>query len=255
MQLDLFIRSFKVLVEDANDYTINVLYTCSNDNFRRGYEKVISAYPNVEFFREYVFKNDLLTLIIPYREFTVFFVDDNVFKNPIDFYDDQMDVFRNNHHIICRSLRLGYNLNYCYPAKVRMTPPQFDSNGVFAWRGQTGDYGYPFSVDGHVFFTDTILPILQKTEFTNPNTMEGNIQHTKTDKDLMVCYPESVIFNNPINKVQMVNDNIHGKITAEWLNAQYLNGKRINLSTFVGLKNTSCHQEMPIILEDEGNGN
>jgi hypothetical protein len=46
--------------------------------------------------------------------------------------------------------------------------------------------------------------------------------------------------------VQEWNNNVHGKITAEYLNEQFLFGKIIDLTPFEGFENISCHQELPI---------
>jgi hypothetical protein len=255
MQLDLFIRSFNHCVSYAKGYKIDVLYTYSNSKFGDGYNRLIRNCPeNIKFTKETDFKKNLLSLVAQ-DGFTVFFVDDNIFKNPVDFYDGQMDIFINNKSILCRSLRLSRHLTYCYPAKVPMTPPKFDMNGIFRWRYLAGDYGYPFSVDGHIFRTNDILPLIIDLEYSNPNTLEGAMQKYPTNRDYMICYNQSIIINNPINRVQTVNDNIHGNISAEYLNNCYRNGKRIKLEPFLGIDNTSCHTVMEIELEDEGYSN
>lgn len=248
MQLDLFLRSFYHFVEDAPRYTITVLYTYSKKDLGVAYDLLIDKSPAL-FYKERDFKSDLIGLVtdVPY---TVFFVDDNIFKCSVNLYDEQMDIFNSYQNIVCRSLRLHRNLSYCYPARVKMTPPVFDDAGMFIWRGQKGDYGYPFSVDGHIFRTSLIKEMVITLDYTNPNTFEGDMQHWKTTQDYMICYDDSIIMNNPVNKVQNVNDNIHGNVSAEWLNEKFLQGKRIKLEPFVGFKNTSCHQELPIILED-----
>jgi len=94
MQLELFLRSFGMFVKNRKCYVINVLYTYSNDRFKEGYDKLMNPdYPRIIFKKEVDFKKDLIELIDPTKEHTVFFMDDMVFKNVFDFYDRQMDIF------------------------------------------------------------------------------------------------------------------------------------------------------------------
>lgn len=247
MQLDLLLRSFKHFVQDADSYHIDVLYTYSSEFFELGYNKLMNRnFINVGYIKENDFKADLLNLINEEKPATVFFVDDDVFKNPIDFYDDQMTLLWEDGNILCRSLRLHRNLKYCYPARVPMIPPKFLPNNVFFWRGLAGDYGYPASLDGHIFITREILPFLKEFSYANPNTLESAMMGMRMDKPKMVCYDESIIMNIPLNKVQTVNNNIHGNMPTEHLNKLYLAGKVINLIPIMGFRNSSCHQEIDI---------
>lgn len=247
MQLDLFIRSFSKMVTNPQLYEINVLYTYTNDKFRDGYDRLIEKkYPQVIFKKEIDFKSSLLELINLQFPYTVFFTDDDVFKMPFDFYDSQMDVFNRDGDILCRSLRLHKNLNYCYPAKIPIKPPLFLEDNTFEWRGQLGDYGYPMSVDGHIYRTKDIMPFLTNLEYNNPNLLEGRMVGAHISATKMMCYDKSIIVNNPINKVQTVNNNIHGNIGADFLNDKFLGGEIISLDNFIGIENTSCHQEIPL---------
>lgn len=247
-QLELLLRSFAKYVESPHLYTINVLYTYSNGEFRKGYDKLMKATPpNVKFKKEQNFKQNLLS-IFGDGKYTIFLVDDMVFKNPVNFYDKQMDIFNEDHMILCRSLRLQKGLTYCYPSGEPMFDPPFGENNVYEWYGQSGDYGYPLSVDGHIFRSEDIYPFVKNCEYKNPNSMEGAWQHQYTNRTKMICYDKSVVVNNPVNKVQTVNGNKHGEVPAEFLNDEYLQGKTIDLTAFDGIENKSCHQEIEINL-------
>lgn len=247
MQLELLIRSFNTFVKNSNLYVLNVIYTYSNEEFKAGYDKLISMdYPNVMFHRETSFKDNLIPLIDPKKEHTVFFVDDIVFKNPVDFYDKQMEIFNWDEGIVCRSLRLHRNLSYCYPMQKPMRQPIFLNNNVFDWRKEFGDYGYPMSLDGHIFRTKEILPMVKNMAYANPNTLEGALAGNRNVAPKMICYDKSIVLSNPINKVQAVNDNVCGDISAKTLNDQFLDGFIIDLSNFIGIDNVSCHQEVPL---------
>ena len=79
MQLELFIRSFNKYVKNSGRYTINILYTYSNNVFKEGYDKLIKyGINNVNFVKENNFKPDLIKLINKTAKYTIFFVDDKV---------------------------------------------------------------------------------------------------------------------------------------------------------------------------------
>jgi len=252
MQLELFIRSFNKYVKNFNNYIINVLYTYSNTNFKKGYDKLFDmGYTNIVFVKENKFKLDLINLIDSrLTEFILFFVDDNVFKNDFDFYDNQMNLFKNDNEILCRSLRLHPNLTYCYPMRLKITKyPVFLEDNIFYWRGEQGDYGYPMSVDGHMFRTKEILPLVKELNYKNPNSFEGLMATHSLNLSKMICYNKSIIVNNPCNIVQINNLNVYGNITANELNDKFLEGYIINLNNFDGIENISCHQEIKMRFE------
>lgn len=249
MQLELFLRSFNNYVKDADRYVIRVLYTHSSDEFMQGYAKLRTMpFNNAYFYPEADFKIDVLNLIDNKNSYTVFFVDDNVFKEYFDFYDRQMDIFDWDEDILCRSLRLGKNLDFCYPTQKPMRQPKFFGDNSFEWRKQDGDYGYPMSLDGHIYRTSEIIPFLRELEYTNPNTLESKMAssiHGLPPK--MICYDKSIILNNPINMVQKAWENKHGNVSASELNGKFLTGETISLDSFIGVVNRACHVETPLI--------
>lgn len=254
MQLDLFLRSFMMHVVESPIYQINVLYSYSNNDFKKGYDKLIDGgFSNVSYLLETEFKRNLLSMIYVSYPLLVFFVDDNIFLRAFDFYDSQM-LIMDRDDVLCRSLRLNPHMEHCYPAQKNMTPPSMDKDNVWTWVGASVDYGYPMSVDGHIFRTHDLYPLLVSLNYSNPNTLEGSlVTHSIKDRPKMVCYDKSVIVNNPINRVQTVNGNRHGTIDQRILNNKWLDGYRISLNPFINFDNTSCHQEIDLIYEGGGN--
>ena len=248
-QLELFIRSFNKYVFNAENYMINVIYQFTDDQYRMGYEKLFGMmYSNVTYVKESNFKQNVIDTIDLNKKYTVFFVDDNIFKNPFNFYDEQMGIFDNDDEILCRSLRLHTKLTICYPEGNRhIKPPVFSDNNIFYWKGEQGDYGYPMSLDGHIFRTKQIYPYIIKPYYVNPNTMEGSWASRPMNLPKMICYDNSIIVNNPCNKVQTVNGNIHGNVSITDLNNKFLDGKLISLNNIDGIENSSCHQEIEMI--------
>lgn len=247
-QLELFIRSFKKYVKNADSYLIKVIYLYTEPRYEEGYNKLIGmGYPNIQYIKETNFKQDVINCIDLNKKHLVFFVDDNIFKNHFDFYDEQMNVFDTDPQILCRSLRLHPRLKFCYPMNnLPMTPPNFMEHNVFYWPGMVPDYGYPMSTDGHIFRTGQIYPYIVNGNYSNPNTFEGVMASQPMRLPKMICYDKSVIVNNPCNKVQTVNGNIHGNVQISDLNERFLAGQLISLDNIDGIENISCHQEIEI---------
>ena len=250
-QLELFIRSFKKYVVNSENYAIKVIYQFTDNQYELGYQKLFDmGHSNIIYVKETKFKQNVIDSIDLNNQYTVFFVDDNVVKSQFDFYDKQMDIFNNDNEILCRSLRLHTKLTVCYPeGKRNIIPPKFLNDNVFYWKGEQGDYGYPMSLDGHIFRTEQIYPYIIKPYYVNPNTMEGAWASRPMNLPKMICYDKSIIINNPCNKVQTVNGNICGNVSTIDLNNKFLEGKIIGLSNINGIENTSCHQEIEIIYE------
>jgi hypothetical protein len=109
------------------------------------------------------------------------------------------------------------------------------------------DYsGYPMSLDGHFFRTSDILPLTRAIQFKNPNSYESILAGYPLNRPKMICFEDSIIINNPINKVQDFNNNHHGNISADFLNDKFLEGKIVDLEDFKGIKNTAVHQEIDV---------
>jgi hypothetical protein len=64
----------------------------------------------------------------------------------------------------------------------------------------------------------------------------------------MMCFERSPIMNIPVNKVQIVNGNHCGTISAEYLNTKFLEGYVIDLEPLKEFNNISAHQEVDLKL-------
>ena len=248
-QLELLIRSMKEFFKEFNECEIKILYTYSNNEYEKGYEKLrtIHADSNLKFTKEFKFQDSLLSIFDKSKKYSVFFVDDNVFKEPFSFEDEEFKLFSARRDILTLSLRLHPRLNYCYPARLKQVAPRMIS-GVFDWIGQPGDFGYPMSLDGHIFDTKNIQYYLYSLRYNGPNDLESQMAMIPVPIRCMSCYDKSRIINIPVNKVQNFNNNIHGNISEKYLNEQFLNGKIISMENIRELDNTSCHQEIELKL-------
>lgn len=252
-QLDLLLRSIQEFVLDTEVIHFSILYKSSAASYNQGYDKVKQAFPTFQFVDETKgpgdFKSQLLALIDPAIPLSMFLVDDDLFKAAFSLADAPVSTFQDHPEILCLSLRLGKHIDYCYMLDIHTPAPRFAPGGMWTWQGQPGDWGYPMSLDGHIFRTHEIEPLLRQLAYENPNRLEARLAAHPLAQAKMNCYPESRILNLPINKVQQVFKNRSGTVDVALLNERYVkDGLRIQLSPLRGVLNRAPHQEYPIEL-------
>jgi hypothetical protein len=234
-QLDLLLRSMPDFDE------VYVIWTASDNKFAAGYD-LLDFRGAMSVRQSQDFNDDVVWYADSPNEYTMFLTDDDVFLRDFDAN------LRLTPEIACLSLRLNPEMDYCYTLNRPQKAPKMQNN-VWDWRNADADYGYPMSLDGHIFRTEDILPLLEKLDYHDPNTLEGQLARHPINRPCMMCFDKSVIVNNPINRVQSTVPNRHGTITAEWLNEQFLAGRRIKLEPFIGIEPNACHVELPIVME------
>lgn len=256
LQLELLLRSYSDLVK--NPIPVKVLFHSSNSDFKLGYTKLINEYSNshyfsIEWVEEKNFRKDLIQL---FESITtnkvIFLVDDIFFKNEIDL--DSFTALDTSRYV--PSLRMGEHLSFSYTLQKNQKLPVFTQEGEFLswkWKEQVHDWAYPLSVDGHLFNTSELKILVKELAYKAPNSFEAALQIMGPlfSKRKGLCYPNSVILNNPCNKVQNEHGNVHGETDVEVLNSKWLNGFRIQYKDSVGIKNESAHQEISLIFEKD----
>src|SRR3990167_1403428 len=243
IQLHAFLRSYRKHV--TLDTLVFVLFKATTERHAYAYAEVRAEIPFANFVEEEHFKQDLLSLL-PDDGFVTFFVDDQIFVRP-------WDVNKAQHGL---SLRLAPHLTKCYPTNSGQRHPLlFQGTEVgklsWWWMSGEGDWGYPLSLDGHVFDAVFIRELVKQVDFNSPNTLESALQrfvpmfrHMQGE-----CYSESRVVNVPRNRVQTDYDNRHGGGSPDDLLEMWENGKQICISELNELLNESCHQEFPLVLE------
>lgn len=247
-QLHLFLTSMKYMFKEYKHCEIYVLYTATSPEFTKAYDTLKKSFREINFIFERDFKKDTVSLIDENKAYTVFFVDDIIWKEPFSLNCNEFLRFTEEPDILCLSLRLDPKLTYCYAYDSQMTPPDFDDNRTWGWKGMDGDFGYPMSLDGHIFKTSDIKGELTELKYHNPNSLEGHLSQNPIDKEKMICLEKAPIFNIPANKVQTYNNNRHGDTSAEHLNEMFLSGYKISYEPLIGFNNISCHQETKLII-------
>ena len=209
---------------------VDVLYR-ADELYQPGYEMLKKRKPYVNFHEEQDFQSDLVGLFK--MDYTMMSADDDLFYRDIN-----KGLFRAfTPDTAAFSLRLGKNINYCYPLDTPMTLPVHADEGEFMrwkWRGEDGDFGYPLSVVSHIFRTEQICELSSAVEYTSPNVYEGVLQRQLQKlQPEMVSYQESRVFGVPANKVQTDNQNRNGvahPYSPEELNLRYLIGQKIDVT-------------------------
>lgn len=247
-------------------YNPTLLYNYSNSDFCRGYISLFnmgylhndsSMMKDTKFT---TFKDTLLYLINRIdSKYICFFTDDDILYRKLEVsYEDVDHLFSSHPNIEVLSLRLGDNINIQDPSVQShcAKPVSTKYKDFFIWTWNTMDksdnFGYPLSVDGHIFERKMLLETLPKVKFHDPNSLEykwqdelGYLRHQ------MACLPLSHVINTPVNRVQETMKNAFGGVyeyDQEWLNNKFLEGKSIDLSKmdFSGIQ--ECHKELEFTL-------
>lgn len=228
----------------------HIIYNAKNSDYQKAYDELFLKFPGL--YKSTVndgtlgFKKTLENLIAQLESDKItFFVDDIIVKNPVDW----TKILSFDSSKVVPSLRLAPHLKFCYTTNdYQLLPPLKNKDDVFWWFWKEGEYDwkYPLSVDGNVFSRTEFLGLIKKLEFKAPNTLELRLQkfnHLFLNR-LGFCFSETIIVNNPINKVQSEINNLHGKVHQDELLILWTQQKRINYLQFKGLKNVSAHQEL-----------
>jgi hypothetical protein len=259
-QLHLLLESIKTYDKSYLFTDLWIIYHSSEEQYEIGYKITQRAFPTMNWVKQKDFKNDVINLILKSSsDFVMFLVDDQILYRRPDFdHKDILDVFTHP-AMACISLRLGLNTKHTYQTDTPCVMPTFtrQPNDFCIWNrlgvSVTENFGYPLSVDAHIFRKTMIDAFLRVIEFDTPNSLEGNLQgHVAHTPMLMACRPQNCFINSPINRVQDAYRNKFGTVffkSQEGLNTSYIDGKRIDLSR-IDLSNiNACHQELEMFFK------
>ncbi len=297
-QLDCLLRSFLVHCHDQNKIQLNILYLTTNSSHEAQYQQLMHSYSNfgfIRFIRQKDFRQDVLKLLLEYgcgqkicvlykqllkigvnpspinkklygikeHNYVMFLVDDNIFVRDFGLGEIQKNLDEQK-NAIGFSLRLGTNINYCYPLNKDQFIPDYselkDNILIFKWTDSNCDFGYPLEVSSSVYRLEEILPLLCSISFKNPNQLEDKMSSKafkfKKSKPFLLCYYISVAFCNPINLVQTAGPNRVGssnEYSSEELSLKFDQGFRINADQFNGFVPFACHQEVDLVFSKKNN--
>lgn len=265
-QLDLLLRSIRQNADRPLD-PIDVIWKATNSSFTSGYGMCSADHPDVRFWAETEFRHLVESLVRAAGPHIMFLCDDDVLYRPLEGEPTPEQILDAEPDVLCVSLRLGQNTGTCYPMRRIQGLPVFAPLGrdalLWPWRLGDGDFGYPGSLDGHVFRSDYVPQLLTtrvsfsdptpvKRPYLNPNTLEDQLMLgcLASVNPLMGCYRESRIVGVPVNSVTEThpgnrNGDAHG-IGVRALNDRFLRGERIALKSIKPDRVTGAHTEFKL---------
>lgn len=242
MQLDLLLTSLEKNAPGVFQPT--VIWYAKRDDYQHGYEICAEEHPDARFLREDGLTYQVRSLMLG-PEHVTFFTDDDVLYRTTTALPAILAEW------ICFSLRLGTNTTNCYP---HGRPQELPMSLTWKWERGDGDFGYPMSLDGHVFRAQDLLPILNTHNFSNPNWLEETLMRRAKEigRPLMACFHESHVVGIPANRVNETTPNRNGETypyPVQDLNERYLRGERIDLDALDFSDIRGAHQEIPLVFK------
>jgi len=251
LQLNSLLESIKFF---SNLADISVLYKY-DDAYMPGLQKVKELHPDVGFLEEKDFESQVKSFLGRSKKFCVFFVDDILFKDQVDF-DIPCQILQNNPSFLTFSLRLGTHLTYCYPTSSNQSVPNGAVNSgffIWNWKQAEHDWGYPLSVDGHIFRRTDLESWTSHLRFKNPNQFESELQKIRKTfalPDGCVSYLNSKILNIPFNRVQNEFQNRSENVSIEELYDVWVSGKTFDFEKISRFLNNAAHVNIHVPFKD-----
>ena len=112
-----------------------------------------------------------------------------------------------------------------------------------------GNFGYPFSVDGHIFRAKDVSKIISQYEFETPNALEGRGMPFLGDmQQLMASYTHSCLVNTPLNIVGSSENRsgVHYGLSLDEFNSKYLNREVPDFEAMDFSDIIASHQEVKV---------
>lgn len=208
------------------------------------------------------FKDYLLEVLYKCNHKVCFFTDDDIFYREPNFTRSDVNELFDDIDICTLSLRLGKNTLiqdiYTNTQSVLPNKPYKYGDKFIMWPFRSipphMNFGYPLSVDGHIYCKGVLINVLKNIEFNHPNDMEGRMaSQYKILNPVMACPMHSLVVNTPLNRVQDIFQNRNGEkfgLSQENLNTAFINGQALDLNS-IKFDNIICtHQELEIGLKN-----
>ncbi len=260
LQLQTLLNSLFTHLTVAVPYTVHVLYAATDADYVSGYERISISFPMVQFHREATqrrwawplpfqyWKNGLrflrhksLRRTSDFKAFTeqilaqsphegvMFLTDDSLFIRP-----ERIDAARLA--MVLANPASTYSLSLRHGLTLRPLPPDIQpaAEQQYAWKfrpGQPdlGHWTWRFSVDGHVYPRQTVLSVLRRLHYANPNSLEGFmndfVRTVRPDLFSTLLFNEQpALVGFVLNKVQTFNANHSLDMSPAYLNQKLLVG-------------------------------
>lgn len=257
MQLDALLNSLQHHLNSAEIGRIGILYK-SDQRHLESYHILMRSWPDLIWIKELDFRSQVLEFLeaCP-SEYASFLVDDLIF-----YRSPESSIFPEED--LCFSLRLGKNCFYSHPANAWYRHPdfiQFDPILRWDWRFGEYDFGYPFSLDGHIFRKKIIKELCQSISFKNPNSLENSLTYNRDPgfhqiSSIVRSFTQSCVVGIPVNRVNEEIENRFGvdhRISEEELLEMFLQGKRIDPAKMDFSQINGPHKELRYEFKESSN--
>ena len=248
-QLHLLLESIERFTNLFNNLFI-IFY--SDLEFEKGYNKIKEYSSKYNWIQQEDFKWNVLATVKKCSDYICFFVDDNFIHRSL-LGSSCVDFVFSHYDIFTLSLRLGKNTIIQNWQTMQKTPmpssiKSVADGDIFVWDWTKmpphTNFGYPFSVDGHIYRKDMLLEKLTY-DFDTPNAFEGRFP-IQGISNKMACFGHSIIVNNPINLVGSSENWTCNQVSLEELEKKYLEGYTIDLDKLCKNEIIACHQGMKV---------
>lgn len=271
-QLELLLSSLRENLKDYNNLETTVLYRASSDDFLDGYKKLQQNCPiNVRWVEEKNFCQQTKDFF-RFSQHICLLTDDCIFYRPYEVsIQDTLELITDD--VLCFSWRLGLNTTTQYYLTGSQQAPlsklgyqeisKIGNIGSFIkwnWkiRPSQENYGYNFSLDGHIYSGEELYELCKNLNFHNPRSLESQMTHPIMRNSLqrknMVAHEVGHIFVNTINCCQKekIPAGVMHYYPLDRLNRHYLNDYTIDLAGFDFDDSVvaGCHGELPIKWKD-----
>lgn len=234
-QLDLFLRS--VLKNFLIPYKATILYTYSDDFYKKGYDIILDLYKNkFNFVKESNFKQDVLRSLNKNNKYFTSLGDDTLIIGKIEL-TKEFEIFNRDVSILAINYRMGPNIEVVFEGDPTQNLPNFTSEMVWNWQVAKKNWHTSMAMMGQFYRMSDMIDYLPTLGFNNPTSLEGCMNGKPfNNKPFMVCFEESKIIELVVNRVQTVSlTNRFGNITTGFLNEVWLAGKRIKIEPLYNL--------------------
>lgn len=254
MQLDLLLASINKHCPNVFD-DVSILYNASSDDFEAGYQKI-----SANLIKETGFEPAFRQLAKSITDEMVCILSDDCI-----FYRDSVDKSEivaavNNPDTAAFTFGVGCDSRQSFGRKFKLPPFHVEGNIMYwNWKNvKMGEFACPFTFAGNFYKTEDYLNYLDGIEFSNPSTLEYNLQQTWQSqrqsemKNLCSSMRIQGLVHSLNNRVQNDFQNINGQVfpfSPEELNTAFLNGDVIDLDALDFTHVDGLHKEINLVFK------
>jgi hypothetical protein len=251
-QLDLLLRSIH---KNAFGLFLPIVIYRADERFKSGYNLVRDRHQDVSWVEELSgFKENTVQVLNGLNsDFVSCACDDNFIYRAISSNDICSILPRYDNEIA--SLRLGYNTIVQNIHTGSIQPPLnivIDDGyslvwPIYAYHPQE-NFGYPFSLDLHIFRLSFLKDLMSELEFENSSQLEGGLTRFRDKIDIMRSFAKSVAVNLAINSAGgCTRAGETFGVSLDELNDRFLGGDVIDLEDLSRQEYSGCHVERKIL--------